>query len=232
LLVALALLPSQTALGALSKTAVLEGNIGYLHVSQMDTNLSTEIQAALNNLAATNTIVGIVLDLRFASGSDASGLKAAEEVLEQQRIPLAILVNAQTADAAASLAEDLHGANAGLIFGGTASKVKPDIAVSLNAGQEQDFLKTPYGVLGASLTNEDSNTNFLPYIDIDHTSEADLVREKKESDESGDDSASATAATASPTPAPAPQVPFIRDPVLAHGVDFIKGVTALRLSKG
>jgi hypothetical protein len=229
LLVAAVFLPAQTAIGALSKSAVLEGNVGYLRVAQTDTNLSEEIQSALNHLAATNVIVGIVVDLRFAKGGDSAGLKATEEVLEQQKIPLAILVNRQTSGAAATLAEDLREANAGLIFGGATPDVQPDIPVSVSAAQDQDFLKTPYGVLGASETNEDSNTNFLPYIDIDHTSEADLVRQKKESDdEDNSDEASAPGAEA---PAPAPQVPFIRDPVLAHGVDFIKGVTALRLSK-
>jgi hypothetical protein len=231
LLAAAVLLPSQAAMGALARSAVLEGNVGYLRVTQTDTNLSTEIQSALNSLAATNTIVGIVVDLRFAKDGDAGGLKAAEKVLEQQKIPLAILVNAQTAGAAATLAEDLREANAGLIFGGAAPNVQPDIAVSVNAGEEQDFLKKPYGVLGASETNEDSNTNFLPYVDIDHTSEADLVREKKESNDDGDDNYEATTPVPE-TPTPVPQVPFIQDPVLAHGVDFIKGVTALRLSKG
>lgn len=226
------LLSSQAARAALAKSAVLEGDVGYLRISQTDTNLSAEIQSALNHLAATNTIVGIVVDLRFANGGDSDGLKAAEEVLEQQKIPLAILVNAQTAGAAASLAEDLRAANAGLVFGGAAPKVQPDIAVSVNAGQEQDFLKKPYAVLGASETNVDnSSTNFLPYIDIDHTSEADLVRQKKESSEDSDADYEATPPVPE-TPAPAPQRPFIQDPVLAHGVDFIKGVTALRLSKG
>lgn len=229
LLAAAVLLPSQTARGALARSAVLEGNVGYLRVTQTDTNLSGEIQSALNNLAATNTIVGIVVDLRFAKSGDSDGLKAAEEVLEQQKIPLAILVNAQTAGAAASLAADLREANAGLIFGGAASNIQPDISVSVNAGEEQNFLKTPYGVFGAGETNEDSSTNFLPYIDIDHTSEADLVRQKKESDEGDDVDGPVPADT---TPATTPQVPFIRDPVLAHGVDFIKGVTALRLSQG
>jgi len=221
-------LPAQMALGALAKSSVLEGNIGYLRVTQTDTNLSMEIQSALNNLAGTNTIVGIVVDLRFAKGGDSDDLKAAEEVLEQQKIPLAILVNAQTAGAAATLAEDLREANAGLIFGGEAQNVRPDITVSVNAGQEQNFLKTPYGVFGADETNEDASTNFLPYVDIDHTSEADLVRQKKEADENADPDDPQPPAE---TPA-APQVPFIRDPVLAHGVDFIKGLAALRLSQG
>jgi hypothetical protein len=230
-LLAAALLPAQTAKGALGRSAVLEGNVGYLRVTQTDTNLSEEIQSALNSLAATNTIVGIVVDLRFAQGGDSDGLKPAEQVLEQQKIPLAILVNAQTTGAAASLAEDLREADAGLIFGGAAPNVRPDITVPVNAGQEQDFLKRPYGIFGAGETNEDSSTNFLPYIDIDHTSEADLVRQKKESDD-GTDGSGPTAAPADTTSTAAPQLPFIRDPVLAHGVDFIKGLTALRLSKG
>jgi len=225
---AVVLRPEMTR-GEVTKAAVLEGNVGYLRIAQTETNLPNEIQAALNNLAATNSIVGIVVDLRFAKGGDAGDLKATEEVLEQQRIPLAILVNTQTRGAAASLAGDLREHEAGLIFGGGATNLEPDISVTVSASEEKKYFKSPYGVFTEGETNLDSSTNFLPYIDIDHTSEADLVREKQ-ADSDGEDASSAMPAP--DVPATEPQKPFLRDPVLARGVDFIKGVAALRLNKG
>jgi hypothetical protein len=215
------LLHPQMANGELAKSMVLESNVAYLRLAQTEKNLPDEIQSALDDLAATNKIAGIVLDLRFASGDDVDSLKPTEDILEQKKLPLAILVNSQTRGAAASLADDLREANAGLIFGGTATNLQPDIAVAVSANDEKSFLKTPYGVLTDNDTN--SSTNFLPYVDIDRTTEADLVREKTK-DGHEDDSAEPSSATE-------PQKPSIRDPVLAHGVDFIKGVAALHLSK-
>ena len=210
--------------GALGKSMILENNVGYLLVTETGTNLAEEMQSAFDGLSATNSIVGIVLDLRFAKGDDAESLKSAGSFLEEKKLPLAILVNAQTKGAAAQLAEDLRDANIGLIFGSPAMSLQPDISVSTSANDERSFLKNPYGVFGGSYTNSDSNTNFLPYVDVDHTSEADLVREKIKD---GDENETATPAVEQTTP----QKTFIRDPVLARGVDFIKGVAALHLSK-
>ena len=68
-----------------------------------------------------------------------------------------------------------------------------------------------------------SNTNLLPFVDIDHTTEADLVRNRiKDGDQSG---------LPGPETAADAQRPYIHDPVLVHGLDFIKGVVALRLNR-
>jgi len=58
---------------------------------------------------------------------------------------------------------------------------------------------------------------------IDHTSEADLVREKiKDGDEDEQ--------SAPPRPVE-PQKPFIRDPVLARAVDLIEGLAVVRQTR-
>jgi hypothetical protein len=54
----------------LAKSAVLEGNVAYLRVGLVGTNLADEISAALTVLAVSNKIAGTVLDLRFANGDD------------------------------------------------------------------------------------------------------------------------------------------------------------------
>lgn len=215
------LLHPPTASGALAKSVVLEGNVGYLRITSTETNLADEIQTALGQLAGTNQLAGIVLDLRFANGEDSSSLKAAEDILQEQKLPLAILVNAKTSGAAATLADDLHHADAGLIFGSATSSLKPDITVDVSAKDETRFLKNPYDAPGA--TNAAPDTNLLDLVDIDHTSEADLVRQRIQDNGGGD--------SAAPAPATEPPKATISDPVLAHGVDFIKGLAALHFNK-
>jgi len=221
LLAAMLGLCPQMARGALAKAVVLENNVGYLRVAQADKSLLADIPAALNSLQATNSLAGLVLDLRFADGSNFTGLEVVESQLEQTKLPLAILINAQTAGAAARLAEDLREANTGLVIGSAEGSFEPDIAVTVSTNDERVFLKNPYIAVVQAGTNFDTSTNLLPYVDIDHTTEADLVREKvKDGDQDG-----------STAPAAAPVKPFIQDPVLARGVDFIKGLAALHLGK-
>jgi hypothetical protein len=210
---------SQWAGAALSRSVVLENNVGYLHIAKTDKGLVDGIPAALTRLEATNSIAGIVVDLRFADGKDMDDLPAIEHLLQQTKLPLAILINSQTADASAKLAEDLREENTGLVFGSAADNFQPDISIASNADDEKKFLNDPYAVLPRSVSDADSNTNLLPLVEIDHTTEADLVREKIKDGDQDDSDHPVT-----------PQKPFIHDPVLARGADFIKGVAALRLS--
>jgi hypothetical protein len=220
LLAAMLGLCPQMARGALAKAVVLENNVGYLRVARADQSLLADIPAALNSLQATNSLAGLVLDLRFADGSNFTGLDAVESQLEQSKLPLAILINGQTAGSAARLAEDLREANTGLVIGSAEGSFVPDIAVTVSTNAEWIFLKNPYNATAQDGTNFDASTNLLPFVAIDHTTEADLVREKIKDGDEDDSTAAAT-----------PEKPFIRDPVLARGVDFIKGLAALHLGK-
>jgi hypothetical protein len=221
LLLAMTICLPHVANGTLAKTAVLEGNVGYLRVAQADQSLLKDLPAALSSLQTTNSIAGLVLDLRFAGGNNFDGLDAVESQLEQTKLPLAILINGQTTGTAARLAENLREANTGLVIGSAEGAFEPDIEVAVSTNDEQNFLKNPYNTLAQDGTNFDNSTNLLPYVDIDHTTEAELVREKVKD---GEQDASMEAGPA----ATAPEKPFIRDPVLARGVDFIKGLAALR----
>jgi len=216
------LLEPRFAHAALAKSALLESNICYLRVGQLESSLPGEIGVAVSNLAATNKLAGIVLDLRFAGGSDSDTLKPTLEALEHAKLPMAILVNAETTGAAAALARDLREANAGLVFGSAAANLLPDIAVSTGTNDEKDLLINPYGVMTQADTNSAAGTNLLSFVDVDHTTEADLVRAKIKDGDQDDTTAQKPASPKS----------FIRDPVLAHGVDFIEGVAALHISKG
>jgi len=120
-----------------------------------------------------------------------------------------------------------------------AGGLKPDIAVAVNADDERVYWKNPYGLPAPGGSYSKTTTNaYLPYID--HTSEADLVRERKKDgklinpsgparrstprdsdDNDGDEDATLSAASR-------PQKPVLRDPVLARAVDLVKGLAVVR----
>jgi hypothetical protein len=224
-LAAATLFSAQVYAGAsetLLKSTFLENDVAYLRVGEVEKNLANEIQSAQNSLAATNKIAGIVLDLRFAGGDDSDSVKTTENLFAAKNLPLAILINGETRGAAAKLAADLRRANDGLIFGGATKELKPDISVSVKAEEEKGFLENPFGTLLQGETNSTVNTNdFLSFVD--HTSEADLVREKIKDGEQDENLAAERPAE--------PQKPFIRDPVLARAVDLIKGLAVVRQSR-
>jgi hypothetical protein len=212
---------ADTTNGALAKSAILENDAAYLRVAHVGKNLPEEIQSAQTALAATNKIAGTVLDLRFADGDDLDSAKAVENLFASKKLPLAVLINGETRGAAIELASDLREARAGLIFGNPAKNLQPDISIPVKADEEKKFLENPFGTLPQSETNSSASTNDFASF-VDHTSEADLVREKiKDGDEDED--------SAPPRPVEPPK-PFIRDPVLARAVDLIKGLAIVRQS--
>jgi len=206
--------------GELIKSSLLENNVAYLRVGNVGKNLPDEIRSAQTALAATNAIAGTVLDLRFADGSDADTAKAVTDLFASKKLPVAVLVNAGTSGAAVALAKSLRDARLGLVFGTEAGGLNPDVMVPVAAGEEKDFLKNPYGTVSTNRsysTTADTN-GFLPFVD--HTSEADLVRARVKD---GEEDPGLPAAVE-------PPVPFIRDPALARGIDFIRGWSVWRLS--
>ncbi len=213
---------ADTTNSALVKAVVLENNVAYLRVRQVTSGLAEEIQSAQKALAATNKINGTVLDLRFADGDDVVAAKATANLFAAKKLPLAILVNSRTRGAAADLATTLREARDGLVFGGVMADLKPDVAVTVKTDDEKFYLEDPYAALIQSKTNAVGATNDSFAAFIDHTSEADLVRERiKDGDE--DESF----VQARPTE---PQKLYIHDPVLARAVDLIKALAVVRKS--
>ncbi|MDD5140063.1 MAG: hypothetical protein PHY43_07400 [Verrucomicrobiales bacterium] len=219
LLATASLLHADTTNATLVQSAILENNVAYLRVGQVEKNLAEGISAAQHAPATTNKIIGTILDLRFADGDDLAAAKAAADLFAGQKLPLAILVNSQTRSAAAALATSLREARDGLILGGAAGELKPDIAVTVNAADERAFFKNPYAATVPAETNSSPATNNFPQF-IDHTSEADLVRAKIKDGEQDEDSL--------PSRPAEPQKPFIHDPVLARAVDLIKALVIVR----
>ena len=197
---------------------LLEDGVMYLRIGGVENRVAGEIATA-RTAFATNRILGTILDLRFVEGGDPAGVPAAAALFMGKKLPLAVLVNGRTRGAAAVLAATLRAARAGLVFGGAAAGIQPDIAVAVGEEAERVFLKNPYAAPVQSLALSGPVTNdFAPFID--HTSEADLVRAKiKDGDEEAE--------PLPPRPAE-PQKPVIQDPVLARAVDWIKALDSLR----
>ncbi|MGC9943814.1 MAG: hypothetical protein ABSE48_18460 [Verrucomicrobiota bacterium] len=211
-------LPSKAAL---LQSKVLENDVAYLRVGEAGKELADEVSAAEIALASSNKTIGTVLDLRSADGDGFDAAKAVAEFFAEKKSPLAVLVNDGTRNAADRLALDVRTAQAGLIFGSATTDLKPDISVAVMPADESIFLKNPYALPTTNSAADETTSNFVPFID--HTSEADLVRQKiKDGDEDE---------TTAPVRVP-PSRPVIRDPALARAVDFLKALAILQPARG
>ena len=124
---------------SLAKTNVFGDSLGYIRFSGITAVSSNDFKGALQNMGK---IVGLVLDLRFASGYDYDSaaaivsqflparqplLKLDDKVLESfgqtdvLNIPLAVLINKQTEGAAEALAAILREMQFGLLIGGNSA---------------------------------------------------------------------------------------------------------------
>jgi len=110
--------------------------------------------------------------------------------------------------------------------GAVIARVRPDITVMVNLDDERAFLKNPYGTLTTNGNSSAMDTNdFLAFVD--HTSEADLVRERLKT---GDNSGVLAPASAPGQLSPKP-VRVMQDPVLARALDLIKGLAIVHESR-
>ena len=274
--------PAKTAISQsgleLIKSEVLESNVAYLRVGEVGDGLADQLDNAYHQLAATNKIVGVVLDLRFTGGNNCPAAVTTADLFITKKTPLlewgneakdsrpakepisgplAVLVNGETSGAAEALAAALREADAGLIIGNPTaglamttrdfplkngewlriatnpvklgngmviSRVSPDITVRVSLDDERTYLKNPYATLAQNDHASAIGTNDFPTF-VDHTSEADLVRQKLEN---GDDKG---AIVPVPAHSKSPPKPVIQDPVLARALDLIKGLAIVHESR-
>jgi hypothetical protein len=129
--------PAETPL--VTKASLFEGPIAYLRVAQAGGGLAKELKSAYDRLDSTNTLVGVVLDLRYAEGDDyaaaaaaadwftsrgepllnwGTGIVSSHEKTNAIGVPVVVLVNHETAGAAEALAAMLREVGAGLVLGG------------------------------------------------------------------------------------------------------------------
>lgn len=123
---------------SLARSEVFDEACLYLRVARVDDGLEAPLAEALDHARATNKIQGVVLDLRFATGSDyAVAARVADRFISRDLallewsggtvrstaatndvdVPVAILVNSQTSGAPEALAEVLRQSKAGLVLG-------------------------------------------------------------------------------------------------------------------
>jgi len=120
------------------KSNVFEDNIAYVRVGRIDDGLAKAVREAYERLGPTNKPAGLVLDLRYTGGADyaaaagvadlftrkdqpllnwGAGVVRSREKSDAITVPVAVLVNRQTAGAAEALAGVLRETGTGLILG-------------------------------------------------------------------------------------------------------------------
>jgi hypothetical protein len=196
------------------KVAVYDNQFLGVRVSQLPDDFAQELRA----VQPTNRLAGLILDLRFttATGSNSAPFSFAK------KMPVVVLVNGQTQPVVWAWAASLRNAGAGILIGSAnpAGLISPDITVATRLEDDRKFQQNPFAEVAANPAAQLSNTNsLLPFID--HTSEAELVRQRVKDGE--EDSTSGAR----------PEVPqVIRDPALARAVDLLKALAALKPARG
>jgi C-terminal processing protease CtpA/Prc len=125
--------------GFLVKSNLFDGDIAYLRIGKIDEGLAPALRSAVEQLGSSAKLKGLALDLRYARGDDyGAAASVADLFLKRERpllnwgkgvveskeksdaitLPVAVLVNRQTAGAAEALAAILRETGAGLILGG------------------------------------------------------------------------------------------------------------------
>jgi hypothetical protein len=128
-----------TVVEPLAKSSVLENDVAYLRVGRLGEPLANDLAAALTRLGATNKLIGVVLDLRFAEGEDYAAAAAVADLFQAKarplldwgngvvnskakpdaiKMPVGVLVNRESGGAAEALAGVLRETGVGLILGG------------------------------------------------------------------------------------------------------------------
>lgn len=127
-----------TAVPLVGKSNVMEGDIAYLRIERVGAGLPKAVRDAWQSLDRTNKLQGVVLDLRYADGDDyaaaadtaslflkkevpllnwGSGLVRSKETTNAITVPVAVLVNHFTSEAAEALAAAMRESGTGLLLG-------------------------------------------------------------------------------------------------------------------
>jgi hypothetical protein len=254
----------------------VEAGIELVRVRNLTTNLAGKLTDWGREWRMTNVFLGMVLDLRFASGEDYAavaavgdlfltesrplldwglGMVSARAKTEALDFPVVVLVNGSTSGAPEVLAALLRELGVGLILGSptrgavvtgrefplrngqkllvagapvklgtgtliSSGGVTPDIRVSVNPAQERAYWLDPFAELTAT-NGVNGATNRVARRT--RTSEADLVRARREGVRVDSEALSPREAE--------PEPPVILDPVLARGADVLKGLAVVRRAR-
>ena len=129
---------ARAAAPLVSRSGLFDGGIAYVRIERVGEGLAKAVRDACQKLGATNKLSGLILDLRYAAGEDyasaaatadlflkkdqpilnwGTGMVRAKEKSDALSLPVAVLVNHETAGAPEALAAVLRDTGAGLILG-------------------------------------------------------------------------------------------------------------------
>ncbi len=159
----------------LSRSEIYESSFGYFRIGRVAEGLAEDFRKGYADVSGTNRLKGLVVDLRFATGSDyAAAAAAADLFMESEqpllrwgetsvrstakaqaiKLPVVVLVNQQTTGAAEALAGILRDLRAGLLIGSaTAGQASLFKEITLDGGQRLRVASSPIVV---------GNTRALP----------------------------------------------------------------------
>lgn len=149
---------------AIAKASAFDGPVGYLRLGGLTAESPAAVKSAFAELATTNRLKGLVLDLRFADGEDyaaaaatadlfltkeqplldwGTGSAAATEKTNALALPVVVLVNRQTTAAAEALAAMLREIGVALVLGtNTAGRAMIAEDFPLKNGQHLKIART------------------------------------------------------------------------------------------
>lgn len=152
----------------LVSTDLFDGHFAFFRVRRLATGAGAEIQAQYDRLRRTNELKGVVIDLRYVDGQDypaalaladrfivgemplvdwGEGWKKSVAKTNAITLPVALLVNRQTAGAAEALAGMLRNRDVGLLIGtNTAGQANMAKVFSLKTGQRLRVAVAPLKV--------------------------------------------------------------------------------------
>ncbi len=149
----------------ISQAKFFEGDIAYLRVSSVANGLPNAVRSMQRQMAATNKVSGIVLDLRYTDGTDYDAAAATADLFvgksepllswnghsvssheksDALSMPVAVLVNRQTSGASEALAAAIRETGSGLILGSrTAGQAMVGQDFPLKNGDELRIASAP-----------------------------------------------------------------------------------------
>lgn len=185
---------SAVSTNLVTRAVVFDDLYCYIRIARVADDLAKQIRSAFAELQKSHRIKGLTLDLRYADGHDYAAAAAAADVFIRDEkpllnwgasdarstaktnaitVPLAILVNQQTAGAAEALAAALREAEAGLVIGSqTAGQAYLFKEFKLSHGQQ---LRIAAGAIRVGAGRELSKAGLNPDIRINISGEEEKV---------------------------------------------------------
>jgi hypothetical protein len=173
-----------------SRSSLLDKTIAYVRIGRVGPGLAEAVRGAYTMLGATNKLVGLVLDLRYADGGDYAAIADVADLFASKEkplldwgngmvsskaksnsidVPVALLTNHRTSRAAEALAAVLRQMGTGLILGGkTAGEALITQDFPLKSGQHLRVATVPIRLGdGSSLLGQSIKPDIAVEVDPD-----------------------------------------------------------------